>query len=130
MPHNVGPIIGFRPPILWGFVTACVSILPLLGSAIVWLPGVILLMTPHRPGAAVFLLIIGGGIASNLDSLTRPFVYRRVSGIHPMLTLVAAFAGVRMMGLIGAFLGPLMLSYFIELLAYTTKRDVSATATG
>lgn len=109
-------IVGLRPPILWGFVTACVSVLPLLGSALVWLPGVILLLTQHRAGAAVFLLAIGGGLASNLDNLLRPFVYRRVSGIHPMLTLVGAFAGVRLFGLIGAFLGPLVLSYFVELL--------------
>jgi predicted PurR-regulated permease PerM len=43
-------------------------------------------------------------------------VYRRVSGIHPMLTLVGAFAGVRLFGLIGAFVGPLVLSYFVELI--------------
>jgi len=109
-------LVGFHPPILWGFVTACVSVLPLLGSALVWLPGVVILMTQHRPGAALFLLIVGGGVASNIDNLMRPFVYRRVSGIHPMLTVVGAFAGVRIFGLIGVFLGPLVLSYFFELL--------------
>jgi predicted PurR-regulated permease PerM len=109
-------IVGFHPPIVWGFVTACASVLPLLGSALVWLPGVVVLLVQHRPGAAVFLLVVGAGVVSNLDNLARPFVYRRVSGIHPMLTLVGAFAGVRMFGLIGAFLGPLILSYFLELL--------------
>ena len=69
--------------------------------------------------------MIGGGVASNLDNLLRPFVYRRVSGIHPMLTLVGAFAGVRMFGLIGVFLGPLLLSYFLELLdVYDASRRV------
>jgi predicted PurR-regulated permease PerM len=109
-------IVGLNPPILWGFVTACASVLPVLGSALVWLPGVIVLLVQHRPGAAVFLLVVGAGVASNLDNLARPFVYRRVSGIHPMLTLVGAFAGVRLFGLIGAFIGPLVLSYFLELL--------------
>jgi predicted PurR-regulated permease PerM len=110
-------IVGFHPPILWGFVTACVSVLPLLGSALVWLPGVVILAANHRPGAAVFLLILGAGVVSNLDNLMRPLIYRRVSGIHPMLTIVGAFAGVRLFGLIGVFLGPLVLSYFFELLA-------------
>jgi predicted PurR-regulated permease PerM len=109
-------LVGFHPPIVWGFVTACASVLPVLGSALVWLPGVVVLLVQHRPGAAVFLLVVGAGVVSNLDNLARPFVYRRVSGIHPMLTLVGAFAGVRMFGLIGAFLGPLILSYFLELL--------------
>jgi len=109
-------LVGLRPAVLWGFVTACVSVLPLFGSALVWAPGVGILLLNHRPGAALFLLVLGGGIASNLDNLIRPLVYRRVSGIHPLVTLLGAFAGVRLFGLIGAFIGPLVLSYFIELL--------------
>jgi predicted PurR-regulated permease PerM len=108
-------VIGFRPAAVWGFITACVSVLPLLGSAIVWLPGVIVLLLQHRFGAAIVLGILGGGLASNIDNVVRLFVYRRVSGIHPMLTLVGAFAGVRLFGVIGAFLGPLILSYVFEL---------------
>jgi predicted PurR-regulated permease PerM len=119
--------VGFHPAIVWGFVTACGSVLPLLGSALVWLPGTIVLVAQHRPGAAVALFVIGL-FASNIDNLARPFVYRRVSGIHPMLTLVGAFAGVRMFGLIGAFLGPLLLSYFVELLdVYDATRRTEAT---
>ncbi len=110
-------IVGLHPPVLWGFITACVSILPLFGSALVWLPGVAILLLDHRPGAAIFLLISGGGLASNIDNLARLLVFRRVSGIHPMITLVGAFAGLRMFGLVGVFLGPLVISYLFELLA-------------
>ncbi|CAN5531899.1 AI-2E family transporter [soil metagenome] len=110
-------IVGLHPPVLWGFITACVSILPLFGSAIVWLPGVVILLLDHRPGAATLLLIVGGGLASNIDNLARILVFRRVSGIHPMITLVGAFAGLRLFGLIGVFLGPLVISYLFELLA-------------
>jgi predicted PurR-regulated permease PerM len=108
-------LIGFRPAAVWGFVTACVSVLPLLGSALVWLPGVAMLLLQHRVGAAVGLGILGAGLASNIDNVVRLFLYRRVSGIHPMLTLVGAFAGVKLLGVIGAFLGPLILSYVFEL---------------
>lgn len=110
-------VIGFHPAAVWGFITACVSVLPLLGSALVWLPGVIILLFQHRFGSAVVLGILGGGLASNIDNVVRLFVYRRVSGIHPMLTLVGAFAGVRLFGVIGAFLGPLILSYLFQLVA-------------
>jgi predicted PurR-regulated permease PerM len=91
-------------------------VLPLLGSALVWLPGVAILLFQHRIGAAVVLGILGGALASNIDNVVRLFVYRRVSGIHPMLTLVGAFAGVRLFGVVGAFLGPLILSYVFELI--------------
>ena len=89
---------------------------PLLGSALVWLPGSIVLLFQHRPGAAVLVGVTGAGVASNIDNVVRLFIYRRISGIHPMLTLVGAFAGLRLFGLMGAFLGPLILSYFFELL--------------
>lgn len=109
-------IVGLQPAVLWGFVTACASVQPLLGSALVWLPGSIILLLQHRPGAALFVGVMGAGVASNIDNVVRLFIYRRVSGIHPMLTLVGAFAGLRLFGVMGAFLGPLILSYFFELL--------------
>ena len=108
-------IVGLQPAVLWGFLTACASVMPVFGSATVWLPGIVVLLLDHRPGAALVLAVLGAGLASNIDNVVRPLVYRRVSGIHPMLTLVGAFAGVRLFGLIGAFVGPLVLSYFVEL---------------
>jgi predicted PurR-regulated permease PerM len=103
--------------VLWGFVTACAAVLPILGSGFVWLPGIIVLLATHRFGAAALLALLGGGLASNIDNVVRLTVYRRVSGIHPMLTLVGAIAGVRTFGLVGAFIGPLVLSCFVELIS-------------
>jgi predicted PurR-regulated permease PerM len=65
--------------------------------------------------AAIVLAVIGVAVASNIDNVARLVVFRRVSGIHPMLTLVGAFAGVRLLGVIGAFVGPLVLSFMMEL---------------
>ncbi|HVX41774.1 MAG TPA: AI-2E family transporter [Gemmatimonadaceae bacterium] len=110
-------IVGLRPAVLWGFVTACVALLPLLGSALVWAPAVAVLAIQRQFGAAVFILVLGGGIASNIDNVIRLVVYRRVSGLHPMATLVGAVAGVRALGVPGAVLGPVTLCYFLELLA-------------
>ena len=74
------------------------------------------------------MLIIGGGIASNVDNVIRPLVYRRVSNIHPMITLVGAFAGVRYFGLLGLLLGPLAIAYLFELLRF--YREEYGTRTG
>ena len=109
-------VLGFQAPVLWGFVTACLSVLPVLGSALVWLPGVGILLVAHRTGSAIVLAVVGAGVAANIDNVARLVVFRRVSGIHPMLTLVGAFAGVRVFGAIGVFLGPLVLSFMMELL--------------
>jgi predicted PurR-regulated permease PerM len=111
-------IVSLPNPLFWGTVTAFASILPVLGSALVWLPAVAVLVLQGRYGAAVTMGVIGGVVASNIDNLIRPFVYRRVSNIHPMITLVGAFAGVKYVGLLGLLLGPLAIAYLFELLHF------------
>ena len=109
-------MVGLPNPVFWGVITAFASVLPLLGSALVWLPGVAVLLLDERWGAAVLLAVIGAVIASNVDNVVRLVVYRRVANIHPMITLVGAFAGLRYFGLLGVLLGPLAIFYFFELL--------------
>lgn len=111
-------IVGLPNPFFWGTVTAFASILPVLGTALVWLPATLVLVVQDRLGAAVTLLVIGAGIASNIDNLIRPLIYRRVAQIHPMITLVGAFAGVKYFGLLGVLLGPLGIAYLFELLQF------------
>jgi predicted PurR-regulated permease PerM len=111
-------IVGLSNPFFWGTVTAFASILPVLGTALVWLPAVLVLVVQNRYGAAITMLVIGAGIASNIDNLIRPLVYRRVSHIHPMITLVGAFMGVKYFGLLGVLLGPLAIAYLFELLKF------------
>ncbi len=110
-------MVGLPYPIFWGVVTGFASILPILGSALVWLPGVLVLLAQGRYGAAIILAVIGGAVASNLDNVVRPLVYKRVSNLHPMTTLLGAFAGVSFFGLIGVLLGPLAITFFFELVA-------------
>jgi predicted PurR-regulated permease PerM len=96
-------------------VTAVVSVLPVFGSALVWFPGAVALAAQGRYAAAASLAAIGALVASNIDNVMRPLVNRRVSNLHPMVTLVGAFAGVGMLGLPGILLGPLAITYFLEL---------------
>ena len=111
-------IVGLPDALFWGTMTAFVSILPVLGSGLVWIPAVIVLIVQGRYGAAVVLGVISWLVASNIDNLIRPLVYRRVSNIHPMITLVGAFAGIKYFGLPGLLLGPLAIAYFFELLRF------------
>lgn len=108
--------VGLPRAPFWGAITALASILPVLGSAFVWLPASLGLATQGRYAAALVLAAIGAIVASNIDNVARPLVNRRVSNLHPMTTLVGAFAGVGIFGLAGLLLGPLAISYFFELL--------------
>ncbi len=111
-------LVGLPDPLVWGSMAAFASILPVLGTGLVWMPAVLVLAFQERYGAMVIMLVIGWLLASNIDNLIRPMVYRRVSNIHPMVTLVGAFAGIRYFGLPGLLLGPLAIAYFFELMRF------------
>ncbi len=108
-------------PIVWGTVTAFASVLPLVGSAFVWLPAVIVLFATGNFGQAVGLAVFGGVVVSNIDNVMRPIVSKRVGNLHPLTTLLGAFAGVQYIGLIGVLLGPLAITWFFELLVIYDK---------
>ena len=109
-------LVGLPNPLLWGAMTAVVSVLPILGSALVWVPAVAVLLLAERPGAALVIGLIGALVSSNVDNVVRPVIYRRVSGLHPMAGLLGAFAGVEMFGLLGLVLGPLAIAWCLELI--------------
>jgi len=108
-------LVGLSHAVLWGTVCGVVSVLPILGSSLVWIPGVLVLLLNHDYTAAIALGLIGFVVASNVDNIVRPVIFRRVSNIHPLITVIGAFAGMRYFGLLGVLLGPLALVYFTEL---------------
>jgi predicted PurR-regulated permease PerM len=111
-------LVGLGDPLVWGSMAAFASILPVLGTGLVWMPAVLVLFFQQRYGAMVVMLIVGWLLASNIDNLIRPMVYKKVSNIHPMVTLVGAFAGIKYFGLPGLLLGPLAIAYFFELMKF------------
>ena len=109
-------LVGLPGAAFWGVMTAIASIIPVVGGALVWIPGVLVLLVEREFGNAIILGAIGGVLVANIDNLVRPYIYRRVSNVHPLVTLVGALAGLRYFGLLGVLMGPLAITYFFELL--------------
>ena len=121
-------MVGLPNAALWGVVTMVFSILPVLGSGLVWGPGAIALVLDHRPGAAVLLALWGILIIGNVDYVIRPMVSRRWAHIHPLVTLIGALVGVPWLGLLGLLIGPLAVTYFFELIQMYREEYVTRTA--
>jgi predicted PurR-regulated permease PerM len=107
---------GLSNALFWGVVTVVLSILPVVGSALVWGPGVIALAIGGQYGWAIALALWGILAVGNVDYIVRPIVFRRWANIHPIVTLLGALAGVPYFGILGLLIGPLALSYFFELI--------------
>jgi predicted PurR-regulated permease PerM len=110
-------VAGIPNPVFWGAVTVVLSILPVVGSGLVWAPAALLLFSQGRAGMGLMMIGWGMVAVANVDSLIRPYVANRYAHTHPLITLVGAVAGVSYLGVIGLLIGPLALSYFFELLA-------------
>ncbi len=108
-------ITGLPNGLFWGVVTVIVAILPVVGSGMVWGPGVLALALDNRYGAAVFLGLWGVVAVGGVDYVIRPWVFKRWAQIHPIVTVVGAVAGVPYFGILGLLIGPLAVSYFFEL---------------
>lgn len=109
-------ITGLPEPALWGAVAGIAAVIPAIGNAIVWLPGVLFLASQHRYGSAMTLLAFGAGLRGNIGAIVQSLVSRRMSNIHPMVNFVGALAGLRILGIVGLLLGPLAIVFVFELL--------------
>jgi hypothetical protein len=88
----------------WGSVTAVLSVLPLVGSGLVWGPGAASLFITGHVAAGIAIAIWGFVVVANVDNFLRPMVYRRYASMHPMATLVGAVIGVEYFGMVGLVL--------------------------
>lgn len=121
-------VTGLPNAIFWGVVTMMFAILPVVGSGLVWAPGVLALVLQQDYGRAVGLGLWGAIVVGNVDNLIRPIVFRRWAQIHPLVTLVGAFAGVGYFGILGLLIGPLAVSYFFELIRMYREEYLTADA--
>jgi predicted PurR-regulated permease PerM len=109
-------ITGIPNALFWGVVTVVLAILPVVGSGLVWGPGVLSLALEGNYGRAIGLALWGVIVVGNVDNVIRPMVFRRWAQIHPFITIIGAFAGIQYFGLLGLVIGPLAISYFFELI--------------
>ncbi|HEX3927973.1 MAG TPA: AI-2E family transporter [Gemmatimonadales bacterium] len=121
--------LGLPDPLFWGAVVAIVSILPVLGSALVWIPAGLDLFLRDHPAKGIIMLVWGAGAGALVDHVFRPYISSRYAHIHPLLILVGAVAGAEYVGILGLLIGPLALSYFFELLRMYQKEYLKRTAT-
>jgi predicted PurR-regulated permease PerM len=122
-------IAGLPSPALAGAVMAVLSLLPVGGTAIAWLPGAIYLFSTSRPGSALFLFLWGLLVTSILaDNVLRPMLIRGAEELSTLVVFLGVFGGLAAFGLLGIFIGPVALVLATTLLG--AMRHAASRATG
>lgn len=109
-------IFGVHQIGVWAFLTGVASLIPLVGTAIVWIPIVIYLFATGQTFNAIGLGIYSLLITGNVDYVARITLLKKIGDVHPVITIIGVIVGLSMFGFWGLIFGPLLISYFIVLL--------------
>ena len=110
-------VAGIDAVVLLTVLTMVLALVPFVGAAAVWgACSLWLLFYDERLWAAVVLAIYGVGVVSMADNVIKPIVLHGQSKLHPLLALLSVLGGVRAMGLIGIFVGPMAVAFLQALL--------------
>jgi len=106
-------IFGVENALLYAILTAFATILPLVGTMIVWVPlGISLLLVSDYVNG-IGLIIYGLFIIGGVDNVARFLLQKKLADIHPLITVFGVLIGLPMFGFWGVIFGPLILSLFI-----------------
>ena len=99
--------------LLTGFLTCLATVIPMVGTALVWFPLAAYLALSGDWTHAVGLLLYCGLIVTNIDNLIRFILQKKMADTHPLITIFGVVIGLSLFGFMGVIFGPLLLSIFI-----------------
>jgi predicted PurR-regulated permease PerM len=106
-------IFGIKDFGVWGFLTGVASLIPIIGTGIIWVPLTIYLLASGHTWQGVGLGIYSLAILTNVDYVARVTLLRKIGNVHPLITIFGVIVGLSLFGFLGLVFGPLLISYFI-----------------
>ena len=118
---------GISNPIFWGVVIAFFSLVPVVGSALIWAPAALYLGFSGHWGRALVVLVICGGVAGIADNIVRPLLLRNRTRLNELLLFIAVLGGLEVFGLLGLVVGPAVFAAGMGIFrVYMHQRELEA----
>jgi predicted PurR-regulated permease PerM len=109
-------IFGIKDFGVWGFLTAVTSLIPIVGTGLIWVPLTVYLIASGNTWPGIGLGIYSLGILTNVDYVARITILRKIGNVHPLVTIFGVIVGLSLFGFLGLVFGPLLITYFIILI--------------
>lgn len=117
-------LVGIGTAIFWGVLMGFFSLVPVVGSALIWVPAAIWLALTGHVWRGLLILLICGGVAGVADNIVRPLLLRNRTHLNELLLFVSVLGGIEVFGLLGLVAGPTILAAAMGIFrVYTQHRD-------
>ncbi len=125
-------IFNVEQALIWGILTGVASIIPMVGTMIVWVPICVVVLANGHIGSGIGLILYCAVVVSNIDNVLRFTLLKKIGDVHPLITVFGVIVGLQLFGIMGLIFGPLLLAYFILLikiyrLEFSSSRGISST---
>jgi predicted PurR-regulated permease PerM len=118
---------GISSPIFWAVLIAFFSLVPVVGSALIWVPGALFLAFSGHWGRALVVVVICGGVAGVADNIVRPLLLRNRTHLNELLLFLGVLGGLQVFGLLGLVIGPTIVAAAMGVFrVYVEHRDKEA----
>jgi predicted PurR-regulated permease PerM len=108
-------VAGVPHAVFWGTVMAVLSIVPGIGSAVIWLPASVILMVQGSVLAGLGLLLFCALIVGSIDNVLRPILVGKDTNMHELMIFFGTMGGLFTFGMAGLFIGPVIASLFLTI---------------
>lgn len=114
-------LLGIEGALLWGLVMGLFSLVPAVGTGIVWVPVAIYLLVTGSVEEGLILVFCGLFIIGLIDNLLRPILVGKDTKLPDFVVLIATVAGLELFGLGGFIIGPIIAALFIAIWDIVTE---------
>ncbi|URO00114.1 AI-2E family transporter [Leclercia adecarboxylata] len=121
-------IVGIKGSILWGALMAFLSLIPAVGSAIIWVPAAIFLFATQQLWQGLFIVGFFVLIVGLVDNILRPLLVGKDTKMPDYLILITTLGGMEIYGINGFVIGPLIAALFIACWNLLSGRDHAGNA--
>lgn len=121
-------IAGIDGSVLWGALMAFLSLIPAVGSAIIWVPAVIFLFTTNQIWQGFFIIGFFIIVIGLVDNILRPLLVGKDTKMPDYLILISTLGGMEIYGINGFVIGPLIAALFISCWNILSGRDHAGNA--
>lgn len=108
-------VAGVASPVLLGILMTISSVIPSIGSGLVWFPVGVVMIVLGYPVKGLIIFLVGGLFISTIDNFIRPKLVGRDTQMHPLMILFSTLGGIAFFGISGFIAGPIVMSLFVAL---------------